>query len=340
MIFFDVTKAASAGHHSGLNRVSSRLLGELGSAAIPVVWSKWDRAAAKSDWFLTAELFSESERPGFRDFLLNRPCRCAAIFYDAIPLQHPHITWPQSVARHPDYMKLLASFDQVLAISASSRSDLLGYWQWLGLNVTPPVTLLSLGADADRRPRWSGLSPSRLFDSSLLCLGILEPRKNQSFLLDVCAELWAGGLRFDLHLVGRANPHFGGPILAKIKALRKKWPGLHYHAAADDAEVARLFAQARASVCPTIAEGGGLPLLESLWKGVPCLCSDLPSLRESAAGGGCLTLPVGDSAAWKSALSSILTDDPLRARLTAEAMSRPLATWAETAAALRRALPS
>ncbi len=79
--------------------------------------------------------------------------RCAAIFYDAIPLKHPHITWPQSVARHPDYLKLLAGFDHVLAISAASRSELVSYWQWLGVNVTPPVTLLALGADADRPPQ-------------------------------------------------------------------------------------------------------------------------------------------------------------------------------------------
>ena len=208
---------------------------------------------------------------------------------------------------------------------------------------------------------WKGLSPSRWFgglvgvfsrsDSnkrlgdkpfhpkpSLLCLGILEPRKNQSFLLDVCAQLWAEGLPFDLHLVGRVNPHFGAPILAKVKALRKKWPGLHYHAAADDAAVSRLFASATASVCPTIAEGGALPLLESLWRGVPGVCSDLPALRESAAAGGVLLLPVGDFAAWKSALRSVLTDDGLCARLTAEAAARPLPTWAETAAEVRSAL--
>ena len=332
MIFFDVTKAAAAGHRSGLIRVSSRLLAELGAAARPVVWPRWDRAAVRSDWFLTAEIFSEAERPGFRDFLSHRPCRCAAIFHDAIPLRHPRITWPRSVARHPDYLKLLAGIDRVFANSGASRAELLGYWGWLGLAATPPVTVLPLGADADRVPRATGPSPVR--SSSVVCLGILEPRKNQSFLIEVCAELWEEGLAFDLHLVGRANPHFGGPILAQIKALRKKWPGLHHHAAADDAAVARLFASARASACPTIAEGGALPLLESLWRGVPCLASDLPALRESAAAGGCLLLPMGEAAAWKSALRSVLSDDALQGRLVAEATARPLPTWSEAAAAL------
>src|SRR6185295_10057816 len=107
---------------------------------------------------------------------------------------------------------------------------------------------------------------------------------------------------------GRVNPHFGEPVLARLKELRRRFPGLRYHENANDAEVAELYASARASVFPTIAEGCGLPLLESLWMGVPCVCSDLPSLRENAAGGGCVLLPLNDRAAWKQALRSVVTD--------------------------------
>ena len=82
----------------------------------------------------------------------------------------------------------------------------------------------------------------------------------------------------------------------------------------------------------------GLPLLESLWQGVPCVASDLAALRESAAAGGCLLLPPSDAAAWKSALERILADDALHARLTAEARSRPLPTWADAARTLQRAM--
>lgn len=39
---------------------------------------------SRADWLLTAELFSEEERPGFGDFIAARPCRLAAIFHDAI----------------------------------------------------------------------------------------------------------------------------------------------------------------------------------------------------------------------------------------------------------------
>ncbi len=336
MIYFDVTKAGRSGHRSGLMRVSARLSDGLKSAAAEVRWPEWNRTAEAGDWFLTGELFSEEERPGFSEFVRTRPCRLAAIFHDAIPLQHPHITWPQSVARHPGYMKLLAGFDLVWAVSEASRQDLLGFWRWQGLEKTPPVEVLALGADFNGQPRVTSRPP--ISAASLLCVGILEPRKNQLFLLEVCAGLWEEGLKFELNIVGRVNPHFGAPVVARVKALRDRFAGLHFHEAADDAAVMRLYATARASVFPTIAEGCGLPLLESLWMGVPCVCSDLPVLRENADGGGCLPVKLNDHAAWQAALRSVLTDDAANVRLGVEARTRPLPTWAEAAETLRAAL--
>jgi glycosyltransferase involved in cell wall biosynthesis len=338
MIFFDVTKSASAGHRSGLTRVSARLRDELGAAMQPVVWSDWNRVAAKDDWFLTCELFSEAERPGFWDFLENPPCRLAAVFHDAIPLKLPHVTWPKSMARHPEYLKMLASFDRVLAISEASRRELVEFWRWQGVEPRAKVETIVLGADFDRTPRVTQLSTFNSELSALLCVGIIEPRKNQSFLLEVCTELWREGLAFELHLVGRVNPHFGRPIAKKIRLLQNDFPGLHFHEAADDRTLGALYEKARASVSPTLAEGCGLPLLESLWRGVPCVCSDLPVLRENADAGGCLAVAPGDMAAWKSALRAVLTDPAVGQKLRAEAAARALPRWADTATALRAAL--
>lgn len=338
MIFLDVTKSANSRHRSGLMRVGTRLGQNFGLAAAGMVWPEWDRAVKRGDWFLTPELFCESERPGFTAFLNARPCRFAAVFHDAIPLKHPHITWPQSVARHPEYMKLLSRFDRVWAVSAASREELLGFWKWQGVETPPPVDVLALGADFSAAPR----APIRKIPAEpvLLCVGILEPRKNQLFLLDVCESVWAEGLEFELHVVGRVNPHFGAPVLARLKTLRRKYRGLHYHAAASDAEVAALYASARASVFPTIAEGCGLPLLESLWMGVPCVCSDLPVLRENADGGGCLPVAVNDHAAWQTALRRVIRDAAFATKLAAAAASRRLPTWAEAAETIKRGLQS
>src|SRR5687767_8404102 len=101
MIFFDVTKSKSIRHRSGLARLSERLREELGGQAQEAAWTEIRDRARAEDWFVTTELFSESERPGFGEFLRKPTCRTAAIFADAIPMKHPHITWPKSVARHP-----------------------------------------------------------------------------------------------------------------------------------------------------------------------------------------------------------------------------------------------
>jgi glycosyltransferase involved in cell wall biosynthesis len=337
MIYFDVTKTASVRHRSGLARMSERLREEFGTAAMACSWVEAQATVTPTDWFVTSELFWEAERPGFLGFLRSKKCRTAAIFADAIPLKHPHITWPQSVARHPGYMKMLAEFDRVWAISQASREELAGYWDWLGVPKRPAIDVLPLGADFDRTARSLGHvdTPG---EPALLCVGILEPRKNQAFLLDVCEDLWREGLNFELHVVGRINPHFGAPIVSRIKDLRRKYKGLKYHEATSDMRLAELYSRVRATVCPTIAEGCGLPLLESLWRGVPCVCSDLPVLRENADGGGCVAVAVGDRSAWGKTLRAVLSENALATKLRTETRARSLPTWSESASILRAGL--
>jgi glycosyltransferase involved in cell wall biosynthesis len=360
MIYFDVTKTGRAGPASGLNRVSARLRDELGAAAVPVEWHArrgvWRTTAdhvpvawRETDWLLTGELFSEAERPGLTEFIRARPCRLAAIYHDAIPLKLPHITWPQSVARHPNYLSLLAEFDRVLAVSAASAAELREFWRWQGRRARATVTTIALGADFSRQPRVTGDADPRINSRgggtpptlpALLCVGILEPRKNQGFLLEVCEGLWSKGLKFELHLVGRVNPHFGKPITARARALQKAGRPVRHHEGVDDAALRGRFAKARATVFPTIAEGCGLPLIESLWQGVPCVCSDLPVLRENADGGGCVAVPVNDATVWAAALHRVLTGEALWRSLAAAATARELPTWGETARQVRAALGS
>ena len=349
MIYYDTTKMGAAKHRSGLMRLSSRIREELGSVVTEVHWSGkmrcWclpgsvdDLALKPDDWLLTVEQFCEADRPGFRDFVAQPPCRLAAMFHDAIPVRWPHITWPQSVRRHPEYMKLLASFDRTWAISEATRRDFAEFWQWQGVTPKSPTEVIVLGADFDGSNRVQRDPVITRGRPALLGVGIVEPRKNQTFLLDVAEALWRDGLDFELHVVGRVNPHFGKPIEARMAALQKREARFRFHASAGDRELGRLYAAARAVVFPTIAEGCGLPLLEALWRGVPCVASDLPVLRENADGGGCLLAQVNDAADWAAKLRTVLTNEAECRRLQTEAMARTLPRWINTAQALRKAL--
>jgi glycosyltransferase involved in cell wall biosynthesis len=157
-------------------------------------------------------------------------------------------------------------------------------------------------------------------------------------LLEAFEELRREGLRFELHLVGRVNPHFGGALRARIADLSAKGPGLFHHARMEDERLANLVRSAAATAFASIAEGCGLPQLESLWMGVPCVCSDIPSLVENASGGGCDVVAGNSRAAWARALRRMLTDESHRARLESEAASRQLPTWAGAARSVREAL--
>jgi glycosyltransferase involved in cell wall biosynthesis len=335
VIFLDVTQAARSRHHSGLNRVSACLRAQGGADITPIVWSQWSRSVLPGDCFLTSELFSTEERPGLMEWLRTGSVRSVAIFHDAIPLRHPLITWGQSVGRHAAYVKLLAEFDEVMCVSADSARDLQALWRWQGLTPRARVRVLGLGADGlgGLRQCLPASPPSR----SVVAVGIVEPRKNQMMLLEAAEALWRRGRLFRLTLVGRVNPQFGAPIVRRISQLRRAFPGLLVHETrADDVRLRALLADARCTAFPSLAEGCGLPVLESLWAARPCLCSDLDSIRESAVGGGCDLLPARDARGWEQALERLLFDEAQWWARTREAVARPLPCWSDTVAEVRR----
>jgi glycosyltransferase involved in cell wall biosynthesis len=339
MIYFDTTNASAWRHSSGLTRVSRRLQEELGSAARPARWPALGVQPGSADWMLTPELFSEFERPGFTAFLDRKPCRLAAIYHDAIPIKYPDITWPKSVERHPGYMKLLARFDRIWAVSEASRQELQEFWSWQGVRRPPPIEVLPLGADWDGLPRaTSSTAIARAGPPRVVSVGILEPRKNQGVLIEAGENLSRDGLDFELHLVGRINPEQGSGVAARLRETAGRWPGLVHHSGMEDEALAELVRSARATAFPSIAEGCGLPVLESLWLGVPCLCSDAPSVLENARCGGCAVVAGNEVSGWTDALRRVLTDSAFRDRLAREALDRPLPTWTGAAHVLLEAL--
>lgn len=351
-VYFDVTKTSRQGHASGIRRTAQRLgdglKSALGAGLVPVVWNGRRKTLVTAlggdpvrpdppDWFLTVEPFAPDERPGFDRFLNDRPCRLAAVFHDAIPMRFPEFTWPRSVARFPAYLKMLSRFDQLFAVSSASTQEILGYLAWLDERELPPVARIHPGADFRDEVRPIPV-PGHGASRSILAVGILEPRKNQAVIMEACDALWREGLSFDLQLVGRVNPHFGKPLVAEVKRLRRLGrPVVHLEGVSDD-ELQMRLRSCRFLVFPSRAEGCGLPILEALWMGAPSLCSALPSHRESAEGGGCFLVEGNDREAWISALRSHLQDDGAIDELARAARARELPTWSAASAEILAAV--
>jgi len=354
VIYWDVTKTGSGSHKSGINRVSERLLDSLSVlpsvSLVPVVWSQRTRkfilfdkkrepleTGEPSSFFVSCEVFCEAERVGFEDWLKAFRGKGCLIFHDAIPLQFPEFTWPRSVNRHPHYMKMLLKFDAIFAVSDHSLSVLKSYLEWLTPQVLPSCARIYLGADFDRSERSEPLMERKV--RQLVMSGIIEPRKNQSLLLDAVEVLGREQVTFSVHFVGRVNPYFGRPIVKRIRAMKRAGFPVFYEQSVSDEQMGDLYAQSLLSVFPSQAEGCGLPVLESLWSGLPVLASDIPAVREHGSSGGIAYFKNNDLDSLVDGLRTLFDErSGVLEGLYARIASQSLKTWKESAQVLVDAL--
>lgn len=256
-----------------------------------------------------------------------------ALFHDAIALKFPELTPTKTVARFPAYLVELLAFDGIAAVSEDSRAALLDYWRWLGVSSAPPVIALPLAITTPSAPPRSDASSGSA--PVVLSVGSIEGRKNHLALLEACDQLWARGEKFSLHLIGLAQPQTGAAALERIRTLQSAGRALRYDGPASDAAVDAAYAACTFTVYPSLIEGFGLPVLESLAHGRPCVCSARGALGESARGGGCVALETVDPAALVTAIGRLLTSPAEIARLAAEARSRRLKNWTTYVGELR-----
>lgn len=254
-----------------------------------------------------------------------------ALFHDAIALKLPELTPTKTIARSPAYLRELLTFDGIAAVSEDSRNALVDWWRWLGIPHTPEVTTLPLAVDA---PKADPVLGRNTRFPVVLCVGTLEGRKNHLALLEACETLWTQGHRFELRLVGMAHPETGKTALQRVHALQNTGRPLRYDGAADEKSLSAAYHECAFTVYPSRMEGFGLPVLESLSYGKPCICSAQGALGEASRDGGCLALPSVDSASLASAIAWLLANPEQYLRLSFAAKERTQKSWATYASDL------
>jgi glycosyltransferase involved in cell wall biosynthesis len=255
-----------------------------------------------------------------------------ALFHDAIALKYPELTPTKTVTRFPAYLHELLAFDGIAAVSVDSRDSLLDYWRWLGVCDTPPVHAIPLGVEIERHALRD--TPAMGALPVVLCVGTLEGRKNHLALLDACELLWARSARFELRLVGLAQPDTGRAALARVRTLQAAGRALRYDGPLGDDGVDDAYAACAFTVYPSLMEGFGLPVLESLAHGRPCICSAHGALGESARNGGCVALDTVNAPGLAAAIGRLLDTPAELAALAAAARARKLRTWGDYASEL------
>ncbi|MES2694395.1 MAG: glycosyltransferase [Verrucomicrobiota bacterium] len=346
--FANLNSTAPAAKRGARWPLSARLRGHLrqlvasrASAAAPAGLEARLAAFSRScNGLLVPELFSPAVAGALPALFAKTRGARVAVFHDAIALKFPELTPSKTVARFPAYLRELLAFDGIAAVSDDSRDALRDYWRWLGVTDTPVLETIPLGIDthagAARGENHPALPASpatgaRSAGPVVLSVGSIEGRKNHLALLEACEALWAGGHTFTLHLVGMAQPQTAAAALARIEALRAAGRPLRYDGPVDEAALEAAYAGCTFMVYPSMIEGFGLPVLESVAHGRPCICSARGALGESARGGGCVALPSVDAASLATAMAQLLGSPTELAALTAAARARHLRTWSDYA---------
>ena len=226
--------------------------------------------------------------------------------------------------------------DHIIADSQATKDDL------CALYGTAPdkITVLLSGVD----PRFAPVTDEAVLKSIrarygigeqpyIFCIGTVQPRKNYSRVIQALAALRAEGLDLQLVIAGGK----GWLEDEMYRTLRETHMQDHVHRIgfARDEDLPALYSGATLTAFPSLYEGFGLPILESMACGTPVVTANVSSLPE-VAGEAALMVDPYDVPALTDAMRRLITDKALRGVLIQRGYEQVKQfTWAKAASQLR-----
>jgi glycosyltransferase involved in cell wall biosynthesis len=365
-IAFDLTTSVHAGKRSaGMSRVENALALALGRVHTgPLRHLAWDATtgtlvdvpthggrsdAVRADagtrrvllvtgggWMSNAPYLHALRR--WRD--ANR-ASLVAVVHDVLPIIRPHWFAARESGRNSaNIAAMLRLANGILTYSTSTSDDLAAATRRLHLSAidTRRITLgieMSVAAPAAVPAPLAGLQdrPFVLFVSTITF------RKRHEFLCDVWRSLvrTMGPRVPRLLLIGRTAPD-GAAVADRIGRDRELRGHVVHLDNVDDEALAWCYEHCLFTAYPSLYEGWGLPVSESLAHGKVCVAADTSSLREAAAGVSPLLDPY-DHAAWCRSVEQLASQpEALAAREAAVRAHRSLPTWNDAARSVLAAL--
>jgi alpha-1,3-rhamnosyl/mannosyltransferase len=256
---------------------------------------------------------------------LVAPCPTVVTIHDLIPLQFPAYTrgvWRLYATAFRPWAGLLARrAAAVITDSEQSRLELISV---LGLRPAR-IHAIPIGIGDEFRPGFppqavaSAVARYGIHGPYLLSVGNFLPHKNLPRLVEAYSTL-PQARRDQIRLVMAGTPGGQGPARpvnqATLLRLGVLLPGF---IAPEDLPL--LYAGATALVCPSLAEGFGLPVLEAMACGTPVVCARAGALPE-VAGDAALYVEPTDVESIVAGLKRILEDAALRRDLSARGLAR------------------
>jgi glycosyltransferase involved in cell wall biosynthesis len=253
---------------------------------------------------------------------LRHSARSVVTFCDMTFVLHPDLhEWVKRIF-FPTMMRLSARrADRLIAISDSTRDDLVRMWGVEGSR----VTAIPLAADAEFRPRSReeiaeacgryGLRP----DGYILYVGMLEPRKNVDRLVEAFATVANQLSDVDLVIAGRRGWMYD-EIFSRVETLGLR-DRVRFTGYVPNQDLPALYGGARLFAYPSRYEGFGLPVLEAMSCGAPVVTTNVSAMPEVAGDAAILVAP-DDVAGLAAGLLRVLGDHALRDDLRCRGLAR------------------
>jgi len=173
----------------------------------------------------------------------------------------------------------------------------------------------------------------------LLSVGTLTRRKGYDLLFAALGRLQAHDWHLDIVGDGTRDPACEKDLKSRLSDLGLG-DRVTFHGAVPLEALGRFYAQADVFVLASRYEGFGMAYIEALAHGLPVIGSGGGAVRETLPDGAALYCGVEDAGAIEDALRTLITDQPLRHRMSEAALNiaRTLPDWTDAAAGFAAAV--
>jgi glycosyltransferase involved in cell wall biosynthesis len=251
----------------------------------------------------------------------------ACIFYDMLPMYASEYVSDTIKTTFSSYLDLVLQMEALWAISEYSLNELQRYCcGTLEQKLRKSGTIWLPGQFSDYPRATVGSVPTRKV--SILCVSTFESRKNHLALIQAFQSLRVRrpDLSITLKLVGNRHAE-ENQLFEQIQKAADADNQIKLVGNVGDSILGAEYEDATFTVYPSLIEGFGLPILESLWMGRPCICNATGVMGELAVGGGCLTVDMKSPLELEIAIERLATDTALLGQLSEQALSRDILTW-------------
>lgn len=267
--------------------------------------------------------------------MYEQGARITTVVHDVIPLQFPACVHPGLTRAFEPWLRAVARYsERIICVSRAEAANIRrtfislglpvpkGEFEHFDLSASRPLN----GAQNILRTQRSQRQIAQIVSLAAPCflmVGTLEPRKNHDFALE---SFFAFRRKYSVgSLLVIGAPGWNTDATQDIlRGSKRASNNLLWLQNADDSVLDRAYDHASAVLQVSLCEGFGLPVVESMIRGRPLICSEIAVFREIAGNYPLAYVEASDIDAMVSAMllasnqngTSVMLDAPARRRLS------------------------